>query len=218
MLISHRARFIYLKTKKTAGTSIEIALEPWCWPEGGYPGDRHATPEAVGPAGIVGTRMMGQRRTWYNHMPASEIRDLVPGAWESYLRFCAIRNPYDKVVSLFWWELDPARRLQLAQADFHEVMDAFTDFTGTSDLGIDRDKYQLDGAICVHRFIRYESLARDFRETCDQLGIVTPRLGTFKQEARLRPEPFAAYFGRQAAQAVAGAYAFEIDHFGYRLG
>lgn len=30
MIISHRYRFIFLKTRKTGGTSVEIALSPFC--------------------------------------------------------------------------------------------------------------------------------------------------------------------------------------------
>ena len=57
MIVSHRHRFIFIKTRKTAGTSIEIALSPHCGPEDiispiakddeqfrhelGYPGPQH---------------------------------------------------------------------------------------------------------------------------------------------------------------------------------
>ncbi|MEL6382956.1 MAG: chondroitin 4-O-sulfotransferase, partial [Cyanobacteria bacterium J06626_18] len=32
MIISHEYKFIFLKTRKTAGTSIEIALSKFCGP------------------------------------------------------------------------------------------------------------------------------------------------------------------------------------------
>lgn len=32
MIVSHRYRYIFIKTKKTAGTSIEIALSRHCGP------------------------------------------------------------------------------------------------------------------------------------------------------------------------------------------
>ena len=34
MLISHRKQFIYTKTAKTAGTSVESYFEKYCMPEG----------------------------------------------------------------------------------------------------------------------------------------------------------------------------------------
>src|SRR5690554_5738319 len=33
MIVSHRHKFIFIKTKKTAGTSIELALRQICGPE-----------------------------------------------------------------------------------------------------------------------------------------------------------------------------------------
>jgi hypothetical protein len=33
LIISHRHRFIFLKTRKTAGTSVEIALSRFCGPD-----------------------------------------------------------------------------------------------------------------------------------------------------------------------------------------
>ena len=33
MIVSHRHRFIFIKTRKTASTSIEIALSQFCGPE-----------------------------------------------------------------------------------------------------------------------------------------------------------------------------------------
>ena len=33
-LVSHDQRFIFLKTRKTAGSSIESYLMPWCLPPG----------------------------------------------------------------------------------------------------------------------------------------------------------------------------------------
>ena len=33
MIVSHKNRFIFLKTRKTAGSSIEIALSKHCGPE-----------------------------------------------------------------------------------------------------------------------------------------------------------------------------------------
>lgn len=217
MLVSHRYRFIYLKTLKTAGTSIEIALEPLCWPEGTYPGERHATEEVVSSAGIVGMRMQTVWSTWYNHMPAVEIRQHAPDAWRDYFKFCAIRNPFDKVVSMFWWQLDHASRKHFALATFDEVKIHFEKFVATSDLAFDRDKYMIDGCICVDKMIRFEHLEDDFAEVCRAIGIDAPPLGNYKRDTRLRPEPFAAYYSPETAAKVERVYDWELEHLGYRL-
>src|SRR5262245_55855185 len=78
MLISHARRFIYLKTLKTAGTSIEVYFERECVET--YLGPRHETPEIITPQGIVGFRGTGALppgTVWYNHMPASRVREII---------------------------------------------------------------------------------------------------------------------------------------------
>ncbi len=73
MLVSHRERFIYLKTVKTAGTSVEIFLEPHCRDDARTP--THACAEHVSPAGIVGARGPDvDHHRYYNHMPAERVR------------------------------------------------------------------------------------------------------------------------------------------------
>lgn len=76
MLVSHRYKFIYLKTRKTAGSSIESYFTPYC-EEGSMP---------------------------KSHMTAVEAREkLGPEIWGSYFKFCSIRNPYDKCLSKFFF-------------------------------------------------------------------------------------------------------------------
>src|SRR5262245_49182832 len=104
MLVSHRKRFIYTKTIKTGGTSVEVYFEPYCFPPGEYR-FAHARAQYESAAGIVGFR--GLKRAddgnyWYNHAPAAEIRArLGDDVWNGYFKFCVVRNPFEKLVSAF---------------------------------------------------------------------------------------------------------------------
>src|SRR5437016_2294873 len=103
MLLSHRKRFLYSKTFKTAGTSVESFFERWCMPEGEWT-FAHARDEYVSNAGIIGYRgpePAGGRR-WWGHMTAAEIRERAGAAiFDAYFKFCVVRNPFDKAVSAF---------------------------------------------------------------------------------------------------------------------
>ena len=89
-LVSHRHKFIYTKTAKTGGTSVESYFERFCMPGNEWTLSQ-AREEHVSEFGIVGFR--GAKRpancTWWNHMPASLIREAVgEEVWETYYKFC----------------------------------------------------------------------------------------------------------------------------------
>ena len=95
MLISHRKNFIYTKTNKTGGTSVEAFFESYCMPEGQFT-PSHGREETISEAGIIGFRGKGDGNSfeWRHHMPARQIREKI-GAdiWNSYFKFCVVRNP-----------------------------------------------------------------------------------------------------------------------------
>ena len=102
MLISHINQFIYTKTAKTAGTSVESYFEKFCMPEDEWEFS-HARDEYVSKEGIIGYRGNDARgKKWVNHMSALEIRNNIGNSiWNSYFKFCVIRKyPLDFFV--FW--------------------------------------------------------------------------------------------------------------------
>jgi hypothetical protein len=77
MLCSHLKRFIYLKTMKTAGTSVEVFFERFCCPRDGYI-ETHERDELVCAEGVVGARGANVAgATFYNHMSAARVRELL---------------------------------------------------------------------------------------------------------------------------------------------
>src|SRR5689334_9226854 len=129
MIASFHRRFIFFKTRKTAGTSVEIALTPFCGPDDilapialddeqlrvvdGVVGARNyvSDPAIVAAyerailerdeAGFARARGRNRRAGgFYNHMPAAEIRaKLTPELWASAFKFTVERHPFEKVVS-----------------------------------------------------------------------------------------------------------------------
>ena len=95
-IVSHAHRFIFLKTAKTAGTSIEVTLSPLCGPEDVVtpifplePG-HEARNFGVGP------------RKFVNHMGGRQVRKFVgEETYNAYFKFCVEREPVDKCLSHF---------------------------------------------------------------------------------------------------------------------
>jgi len=106
MLVSHRYKFIYTKTVKTAGTSVESYFEPYCMKEGEW-SFAHSRDEYTSETGIIGYRgnQIPDDCVYYNHMPAQKIKNLLgEDIWNSYFKFCVVRNPFSKAASYYYFE------------------------------------------------------------------------------------------------------------------
>lgn len=220
MLVSHRHRFIYTKTVKTAGTSVEIYFEDACLPPDSDIVRGHAIAETVTDAGIIGYRGVdpGESR-YYNHMSASDIRALVgPEVWDGYFKFCVIRNPFDKLVSLWWVIVRADPRYPDVVGDASAIRSEFSNWCAQSAARVvDRDKYLIDGQVAMDGFIQYESLVADLKHVCERVGFSfrPGDLGQYKSGLRASHMPFAEYYEPAAARAVRDVFGWELDYFGY---
>ena len=218
MLVSHSKRFIYLKTRKTGGTSVEVALELYARPEGVEASANSETAMLETEVGIVGARSRdASRYRFYNHMSASAVRDALPAeVWRDYVKICNIRNPWDKVVSKFHWiERRKAPRAR------NVVIRSFRQWVGeTADLGDDLGIYTIDGELIADKVIRYHALQQDFDAVCEGLGLGKVELPKLKAKARGKAEriPYVDYYDDATREIVAAKFAPEIRLFGWRFG
>ena len=106
VIASHQHRFIFLKTRKTAGTSVEIALSKVCGPDDiitEISPEDEALRQAAGGRAPQNFESPPLPRKAYNHMGAKRPR---PGGagFADYFTFAIERNPWDAVVSLYFWK------------------------------------------------------------------------------------------------------------------
>ena len=221
MLISHRYQYIYLKTMKTAGTSVEIYFERYCVDPAATFEERHYRQPQVSKWGVIGYRGSNpDGHIWYNHMPASRVRELLgDDLWSRYFKFCVVRNPFDKVVSWFWFQLSDPARNKLGRVPFPVVRESFVAWARRAEFPLDRQVFMIGDEPVADYFIRYESLARDMQKVCRQLRLPwePARLGRYKTGSRVRQEHFSMYYDAETESAVRSAYGWELEYFGYGL-
>jgi hypothetical protein len=107
MIASFSHDFIFVKTRKVGGTSLEIVLSSWCSGRDictPIPAEDEVIRESFG-GSARNFRGAGGGVAFYNHMPATNIRAALPGLWSRAFKFAVDRHPYEKVVSRAWWNI-----------------------------------------------------------------------------------------------------------------
>lgn len=217
MLVSHRKKFIYTKTVKTGGTSVESYFEMYCMPQGewSFAGPRA---EYESEAGIIGYRgSYSDYLKWYNHMSALEIRNNVGmEIWNKYFKFCVVRNPFEKALSAFFHF---CIKNHYIQTDRKSMISLFHDYISSGKgLIVDRDKYMIDNKICIDFFIKYESLEADLQLVCTKIDIPfqKDRLPRLKSQFRPRDVCIEDFYNQKIERLVRETYKFEFEYFGYK--
>jgi len=228
MIVSHAHKFIFLKTKKTAGTSIELALSELCGPEDVI-SPLTAIDEAkrAGKRGAQNWKRHGWwdsprplfKRRWfkfttadygfYNHMPAAEARALIDDhVWRSYFKFAFERNPWDRQVSFYHHryrgEKEPPPFSRFMHQDRAARLNNY-------------DIYAIDGTVAVDFVGRYERLEEDLTLALGRVGVALPALPRAKGTFRLTKVPYREYYDDETRELVRDWYAREIALLDYEF-
>ena len=227
MIISHKHKFIFIKTAKTAGTSIEVFLAKHCGPgdvvtpvlpavEGhvarNYKAFFNPLPEILAGANRPRTAWndLVQRNKFFNHMPALLVQQRIPSRiWRTYFKFAVERNPWDKALSHYHMRAHRAGALSLDQyfkiAKFPLNFQRYTDRFGKK--------------IIVDRLLHYENLTAELAEVFAQLNI--PFDGSLgmkaKSEYRTDRTPYQLVFNDEQRKIIEQVFAREIELHGYRF-
>ena len=247
MIISHRHKFIFLKPRKVAGTSVEVALAQHCGdddivtPIGAFDPkwdvDQYAHP---------GKKWPGYGR----HSTLRQVRErLGREIWDDYFKFAITRNPWDLVVSQYHWatrrdEGQPykgsvprslkrfftrplrvrknCRALGASLARTVLKMDVVTfEFFVTHMLRYyePNDPFYFDrsGAVGLDFLIRYEDLQGDYGTVCERIGLPPSGLPSLKSKSRQERRHYSTYYDDRTKELVAKMYHRHIEHFGYRF-
>lgn len=232
MIVSPALRLLYIKPRKVAGSSVELALSPHL-----APGDR-ATPlgrdEArrdcppgvqIGP--VRGRGLLRLR----DHSPLSRAVRVLGRRILDWRIVTTERNPWDRAVSQFFWSLRRSDMRTRPMAEQRRAFEAFTLKWGRetwldrvygrkrqrslSSIGL----YSLDGQVMADRVLFFERLDADLAALGDDLGLAAPlRLPGHKAKAGGRPEAatdWRDYFSPALRDFVGECCAREIALFGY---
>ncbi len=228
MILSHRHRFIFIKTRKTAGTSVEIALSKHCGPDDiitriapddeavrqelGYRGPQHWQRPWYQYRPSHLRKLVRKRKIaalYWNHVSAATILQTIDkSVWNSCFKFCFERNPWDKVVSYYQYHKGHNRNYPPTLERFFSL--------GMEGLASSHNLYTLDGAVAVDEVARFENLEDDFARIAKRLGLPdVPELPRTKAGFRKDRRPLDEVLTPAMRDRIGEVFAPEIELFGY---
>ena len=226
MVICHECRFIFLKTSKTAGTSVEIGLSKFCGPDdvltplvpvdeqlrmdvAGRGAQNHFAPWWDYRPRDVARLLAGRGRTqrFHSHIQAADVRQVIGDSiWKSYFTFCFVRNPWDRVMSHYYWRTSEPRP---PLGEFIESKAWILTSQGW-------DVYTIEDEVVVDRVCRYESIGDELRTARKLIGLSADiEIPSAKSGFRPKGTSYRVVMTDQDRDLVASFFHKEIEMFEY---
>ena len=236
MIISFKYKFIFIKTYKTAGSSIESYLYQFlsandvyshtadnnginCWgefdPENKLSNffDKDTYNERI-----------SKKLRFYAHMPAWLIKDRLDiyskklkfDIFNNFYKFAVIRNPFDLIVSDYFWRKNSNF---MNEKSFDEIIQELKD-----------NKYQTHGLLNLNKLmdikrenilcdyiIKYENLNEELSKVFHKLKIpFNGKLEIFKKRFD-RDRDYQKFYNKNSRKLVEDIFFREIDMFKYKF-
>ena len=221
MIISHERRFILVKSRKTASTSIERAIIPQLG------GNDVWTPISIPPVAgqnyysrwpvdmltakwemfrdLVGRDSALHHRFYFDHMPLARIRQTLPaGQFSAYRKYAFDRNPWDFLVSFYSYR---KRKGEVANWDFDRFLHEFP-------IVQNRALYTENGAVLADRVFRFEERSAALRAIAAETGLGFDALPEDKRSYRGGSE-YRSFYSASSRDLVAERWAETIALLGY---
>jgi hypothetical protein len=226
MIISHKYKFIFVKTAKTAGTSIDVYLSQYCAADDilipivppvpshvarNYLGVWNPLPDlfyfrAKNIRSVIWHCLKKQK--FYNHIPGSIIQQRIhQNIVTEYFKFCVERNPWDLTLSHYHMVNHRTGgnlifNQYIEEGKFRSNYYLYTDKTGN---------------LILDKVVKYETLLEELGDIFSNLGI--PFSGTLgvqaKSEYRKEKTPYQDVYSDQQKKIIEKAFAKEIIMHNY---
>jgi chondroitin 4-sulfotransferase 11 len=171
MPVSHELKCIFVHIPRTGGTSVETAL--------GVFGDwRIENTQTM--FGLISSPELAHEITstaFLQHLTGAQLRHLLQRQFEQYFRFSIVRNPWERMVSIYshmdthMAESAKQAGLSLTGISFDEFLERTESFQHVHLVPQHNFIFDSDGKCPVDFIGRFETLQSDFAEVCTKLGI-----------------------------------------------
>ena len=229
MIVSHKHKFIFIKTRKTASSSTECALSAVCGPDDILTKLEDMEQRRLGDLSAQNYKYMPPlfSREWpnlvsrflrhgkapfdyYDHMNAWRVeKRLSKTVWNSHFKFAFDRNPWDREMSWYSHRFSQGRTLTSFAEHVHGLpKDNIRNF----------ETYTIHGKVALDLVGKYENLAADLQKVMNEVGVkdhisipLTHR--GFRKDRR----PYRELYTPEMRDIIASVYPQEIELLGYEF-
>ncbi|MCF6409084.1 sulfotransferase family 2 domain-containing protein [Pseudalkalibacillus salsuginis] len=209
MIISHKYKFIFLKTKKTAGTSIEISLSRYCGDKDIITPIMFEDEKIRADLGKYPQNYQIGQINFYNHDSANKIKSLIgEDIWDSYYKFCFDRNPWDKVISLYYFLVKDPKK---------ESFDEFLERKGYK-YAYNFPIYTINNKSVVDYLGKYENLESDLKSICNKISLPFDGwLPNAKGNFRKNHQHYSTQYNKHQREVIHNFFKKEIELLNYKF-
>ena len=200
MIISHKYKFIFIKTRKTAGSSISNVLRKYLGPTDIADGDWVD--------GLEPYNVTYEKNRMDGHQTCKWIAKSFPKEWDTYYKFTIERNPWEKVISGYNF---------YKQIDVKGLPDTITEFLTWEKkkwIPVDWGWYTVNSQVVVDQIIDYSNLHNDFKDLMEKLNVpYENELGQTRMKQYSDKKVYA--YTEEDHKLIKSLFRNEIRHFGY---
>ena len=177
MIISHKYKFIFIKTRKTAGTTIEYNLSKYLGnddiiapsEQANYLAQNYIQQTSLSRF-FEFLKFKKLSKNFYfeftDHMHAIHIKKKINNKiYQTYFKFCVEREPVDKSISYYFM-----RKNSPNSNSIRKKM-SWIEFVNKKRFPVDTNFYTHNNKLIIDKIIRYENLENELSLVLNDLGI-----------------------------------------------
>jgi hypothetical protein len=202
MIISHKHKFIFFKPWKVGGNSVEYNLAKHC-----------------GKKDVINT----------NHTNPNDVIKLIgEKKYNKYFKFTVTRNPWDRMVSYFWWQdggligknhRQNINKLLKMKFDGYEFKEQFAKWIGNYTHFNEPYYFNKKGDPSMDHYMRFDNLDNEYKIVCEKLNIPYESLQNLgKFPYKKKNEEYWKYYNYESGSIVAHRHRKSIEKFNYTCG
>jgi len=206
-MISTENKFLFIHIPKTGGNAIRLALKDHADDELVFNEKQRAYNESMQQSHRFGIRNPHIDLDKHGTLSKAHLKwdEQKLGEWDTYYKFACVRNPWDRLVSLYF---SP----HLGRDAYDE--DEFIRLVNDTKKGTQSAYVLEEGRLATDYLIRFESLKQDFDAVSRKLGIEAelPYVNQSKHK------PYQEYYNNKTKDLVYKLYQRDIELFEYEFG